>query len=84
MLTDESPGDEFWCPLGDAEKAAADRRVAASMTPAEWAALSQLAIGEWLSEAQIARLQELGLAERVFGQALLTRLGRATLGTGNR
>jgi hypothetical protein len=46
-----------------------------------WAALSRLAIGEWLSEAQVARLQELGLVERVFGQALLTRLGRTTLGT---
>jgi hypothetical protein len=46
------------------------------MTPAEWTSLSRLAAGEWLSDAQIARLAELGLVERVFGQALLTRLGR--------
>ena len=81
MLADKSPSDEFWCPLGDsARAAAADRKVALSMTPGEWAALSRLALGEWLSEAQIDRLQEIGLVERVFGQALLTRLGRATLG----
>ena len=54
------------------------------MTPAEWAALSRLALGEWLSEAQIDRLQDLGLVERVFGQALLTRVGRATLGVSNK
>ena len=81
MLTDESSRDQFWCPLGDAANAEADRRVVAGMTPAEWAALSRLAIGEWLAEAQIARLQELGLVERVFGQAMLTRLGRTALGT---
>lgn len=81
MLADKPPSDEFWCPLGDpAPTTSADRKVALSMTPAEWAALSRLALGEWLSEAQIDRLEQLGLAERVFGQALLTRVGRATLG----
>ena len=80
MLADKTSNGEFWCPLGDSTRDAADRRVALSMTPAEWAALSRLAIGEWLSEAQIDRLQELGIVERVFGQALLTRIGRTTLG----
>ena len=80
MLADKPPSDEFWCPLGDPAPTAADRKVALSMTPAESAALSRLALGEWLSDAQIDRLQELGLVERVFGQALLTRVGRATLG----
>jgi hypothetical protein len=80
MLSDESSSDDFWCPLGDTGRAAADRQVELSMTSAEWAALSRLGVGEWLSEAQITRLQELGLAERVFGQALLTRLGRSILG----
>lgn len=80
MLTDESSNDDFWCPLDDTARAASDTQIAMSMTPGEWACLSRLAVGEWLSEAQITRLQELGLAERVFGQALLTRLGRTTLG----
>ena len=60
----------------------AQKRVTAAMTPVEWAALSRLALGEWLSDQQVAKLTELGLAEIVFGQALLTRLGRATLGEG--
>jgi hypothetical protein len=82
MLSDKVSSDDFWCPLGADSREGAGKRLAATMTPAEWAALSRLAIGEWLSEAQLARLQELGLVERVFGQALLTRLGRTTLGTG--
>jgi hypothetical protein len=81
MLSDKVSSDDFWCPLGDDPHGGAEKRIAAAMTPAERAALSRLAIGEWLSEAQVARLQELGLVERVFGQALLTRLGRTTLGT---
>jgi hypothetical protein len=81
MLSDKVSSDDFWCPLGGDSREGAEKRLAATMTPAEWAALSRLAIGEWLSEAQVARLQELGLVERVFGQALLTRLGRTTLGT---
>ena len=80
MLADKSLNDEFWCPLGDPVRTADDRKITLSMTPVDWAALSRLALGEWLADAQIDRLQELGLAERVFGQALLTRLGRATLG----
>jgi hypothetical protein len=80
MLADKSSSDEFWCPLADGARPRAERKVALDMTPAEWAALSRLALGEWLSDAQIDRLQELGLVERVFGQALLTRLGRTTIG----
>ena len=79
MLSDKPPPNDFWCPLGD-ERTPSERHVALNMTPAEWASLSRLGVGEWLSDAQVARLQELGLVERVFGQALLTRLGRATLG----
>ena len=48
--------------------------------PNDWAALSRFSLGEWTSDAQIDRLQSLGLLERVFGQALLTRLGRSTIG----
>ena len=50
------------------------------LTPGEWASLSRFGCGEWIPEAQIDRLQTLGLVEKVFGQALLTRLGRTTLG----
>ena len=50
------------------------------LTPAEWASLSRFGCGEWIPEAQIDRLQTLGLVEKVFGQALLTRLGRTTIG----
>ena len=53
------------------------------MTPGDWAALSRFSSGEWVSDAQIDRLQSLGLIERVFGQPLLTRLGRSTIGYRN-
>ena len=82
MLPDRSTNDEFWCPANESASSVAQKRVAAVMTPLEWAALSRLALGEWLPDQQIAKLTELGLAEIVFGQALLTRLGRATLGAG--
>ena len=82
MLPDRATSDEFWCPASESATNVAQQRVTAAMTSIEWACLSRLALGEWLSAAQIARLQELGLAEIVFGQALLTRLGRATLGAG--
>jgi hypothetical protein len=82
MFPDRSTNDEFWCPANDNASSVAQKRVAAVMTPAEWAALSRLALGEWLPDQQIAKLTELGLAEIVFGQPLLTRLGRATLGAG--
>ena len=83
MFPDPSSSNEFWCPVSDMSHSAAQQRVAAVMTSQEWAALSCLAGGEWLSDEQIAKLRELGLAEIVFGQALLTRLGRATLGVGD-
>jgi hypothetical protein len=80
MFPDRSSSNEFWCPLGESASSTAQKRVAALMSAVEWAALSRLAVGEWLSDQHIARLHELGLAEIVFGQALLTRLGRTTLG----
>lgn len=84
MFPDRSTSEDFRGPAGENANLAAQQRVTALMTANEWAALSRLAIGEWLSDPQIARLQELGLAEIVFGQALLTRLGRATLGVNDR
>ena len=83
MLPDRSSSNEFWCPAADVSASTAQKRVTALMSAIEWAALSRLAVGDWLSDSQIARLQELGLAEIVFGQALLTRLGRTTLGMGD-
>jgi hypothetical protein len=84
VLPDRSTTNDFWCPLNEASASVAQQRVTAAMTPAEWADLSRVAVGEWVSERQIERLNALGLAETVFGQTLLTRLGRATLGTGER
>lgn len=53
---------------------------ALEMTPADWAMLSRFSIGEWISHAQMTRLEALGLVEMVFGQAILTRAGRMTIG----
>jgi hypothetical protein len=80
MFPDQSSSNEFWCPVGNPSASTAQQRVTALMTAVEWAALSRLAVGDWIADPQIERLRELGLAEIVFGQALLTRLGRATLG----
>jgi hypothetical protein len=80
MFSDESSDAEFWCPLGE-EHAPTHFDVTPAMTAAEQATLSRLAAGDWLSDMQIARLESLGLVERVFGHALLTRLGRAALHT---
>ena len=79
MLRNKPSSESFWCPA-DEIHAAASRQVALSLTPSEWAALSRLGTGEWVADAQILRLEQLGLAERAFGQALLTRLGRSLLG----
>lgn len=76
MLSGKSSTDEYWCPLGEAEKGVDG----SGMTAAERTALSRIGAGEWVSDAELARLQELGVAERAFGQALLTRRGRAALG----
>ena len=85
MRPERAASNDFWCPADETANSVARQRLAeTAITPAEWAALSRLADGEWLSDAQIARLQQLGLAEIVFGHALLTRLGRSTLGTGER
>ena len=78
MLRDENTSREFWCPA-DAKEARAPRPDL-DMTPADWAALSRFASGDWVSDAHIDRLQSLGLVEKVFGQPLLTRLGRSTIG----
>ena len=79
MLPEKS-SNEFWCPLGDPATAREHPSAEDSIAAADKAALSRLANGDWLSDAEMARLQALGLAERVFGQAVLTRLGRSTLG----
>jgi hypothetical protein len=78
MFSDESSDAEFWCPLGE-DGASKQHHDASNMTVAEHASLSRLALGDWLSDVQITRLEELGFVERVFGQALLTRSGRAAL-----
>jgi hypothetical protein len=75
--------DDFWCPLGDTRPpgAAGDQDLSAD----DWEALTRLDGAEWVSDAQIAALESLGLVEKAFGHALLTRLGRAALarrGTG--
>lgn len=79
MLGDESMGNDLWCPV-DEGRPSAKAKVKLDLTPGEWASLSRFGCGEWLPEAQIDRLQALGLVEKVFGQALLTRLGRRALG----
>jgi len=79
MLQDKTPSSEFWCPIEDKPQTRAVRP-ALDMTPQDWAALSRFGTGEWVSDIHIDRLQSLGLIEKVFGQALLTRLGRTTLG----
>ena len=79
MLEDKSTTGEFWCPLGE-KRRAREASPALDMTAADWAALSRFSVGDWISDAHIDRLQSLGLLEKVFGQALLTRLGRTTIG----
>ena len=80
MLQNEGAPDAFWCPVdGGSRKEKPDL----DMTPADWAALSRFSSGEWVSDAHVDRLQSLGLIERVFGQPLLTRLGRSTIGIEN-
>lgn len=79
MFSDESPDAEFWCPLGNEDGTPKPPQHVSSTTAADHASLLRLAAGDWLSDAQITRLEELGLVERVFGQALLTRSGRSAL-----
>ena len=80
MLQDESAAGDFWCPIEEKHEARTGK-LALDMTPADWAALSRFSSGEWVSDAHVDRLQSLGLIECVFGQPLLTRLGRMTIGT---
>jgi hypothetical protein len=78
MIQDESATGEFWCPVEGKSPRASQNGL--EMTPADWAALSRFSSGDWVSDADLDRLQSLGLIERVFGQPLLTRLGRSTVG----
>ena len=79
MLHQNAQNLDIWAPLGSG--AAADvRRPSLDMTPADWAALSRFSTGEWISDAHVTRLKSLELLEVVFGQPLLTRLGRVTIG----
>ena len=75
-MLDPSSTEEFWCPLGDTRAAAQ----APDITQADSEALSRFGCGDWISDSEFDRLEALGLLEKVFGQALLTRLGRTTLG----
>ena len=71
------PSDDFWCPLGEPPSPRAGGQL--EMSAEDWAALTRLDRAEWISDAQITALESLGMVERAFGQALLTRLGRAAL-----
>ena len=64
--------NDFWCPLGDGAAPPA-------LTADDRDALVRLAEGDWVSDAQLDRLEVLGLSEKAFGQALLTRQGRTAL-----
>jgi hypothetical protein len=79
MLENKAAVEEFWCPLGD-DPERGKTSPPLDITPANWAALSRFSSGDWVSDEDIERLMSLGLVERVFGQALLTRLGRTTIG----
>jgi hypothetical protein len=78
-MQDERATGQFWCPI-DERTGARTGKPELDMTPTDWAALSRFSGGDWVSEAHIDRLQSLGLIERVFGQPLLTRLGRQMIG----
>ena len=78
-MLDPFSNDDFWCPLGD--KGAPPASATIDLTAEDREALSRVGCGDWISDAQIARLESLGLLEKAFGQALLTRLGRTVLGT---
>jgi len=73
-----SPAD-FWCPIEENPKVHTGSPKV-DMTPDDWTALSRFNTGEWVSDQLIDRLESLGLIEKVFGQPLLTRLGRVTIG----
>jgi hypothetical protein len=79
MFPEKSITEDFWCPAGQKPQAR-EPLPALDMSAADWAALSRFTSGDWVSDAHIDRLLGLGLVEKVFGQALLTRLGRTTIG----
>ena len=78
MNEEMSPAD-LWCPIEENRKVQPGH-VEVDMTPDDWTALSRFNTGEWVSDQLIDRLESLGLIEKVFGQPLLTRLGRVTIG----
>ncbi len=78
MQEQTSPAD-FWCPIEETRTTPAGR-AEVDMTADDWAALSRFNTGEWVSDQRIERMEALGLIEKVFGQPLLTRLGRMTVG----
>lgn len=77
-MQQKSPAD-FWCPIEETRKTPPGS-VTVAMTPDDWASLSRFNTGEWVSDQRIERMKALGLIETVFGQPLLTRLGRMTVG----
>ena len=77
-MLDPSSTDDFCCPLSDTRVSAA--KPPPDMTAEDSEALSRFGSAGWITDAQIDRLESLGLLEKVFGQPLLTRLGRTTLG----
>lgn len=79
MLEDNPMTGEFWCPLGE-KGHGREAAPLLDLTADDRAALSRFSRGDWVSDAQIDRLLALGLVEKVFGQALLTRVGRRTIG----
>ena len=79
MLDEKSLSNDFWCPTED--RSSSDKaKPGLELTAAEMATLSRFGRREWVADAQIDRLLALGLVEKGFGQAVLTRLGRTALG----
>lgn len=79
MLCNKSSGDDYWCPTDDTGRGPA-LPAGLTLTARESTALFRFGSGDWISDAQIERLQELGFIEKAFGQPVLTRLGRNALG----
>ena len=79
MLQDESAAGAFWCPT-DEKSESVTRKQDLDMTLATGRHCHASARDNGWSDVHLDRLQSLGLIERVFGQPLLTRLGRSTVG----
>lgn len=74
MFQGKAATSEYWCPAEESQP-----HCELELTPGESSALFRFGCGEWVADAQIDRLQALGLVERAFGQAVLTRLGHKML-----